>query len=180
MKSVGSCEIFLDDVFVEDKYVVGEVNRGWYQMLETLNNERIMVGALCTGVIDGVLEDALEHLEMREAFGKPIGQFQALQHFIADIAMWQKQSELVTNYAAWLQQTGQPCGTESTMAKVIASEHAGKAADLGIQILGGMGYALETNMQRYWRDVRLYRIGPITSEMARNVIAESYGLARSF
>lgn len=180
MKSVGSCEIFLDDVFVDDKYVVGEVNRGWYQMLETLNNERIMVGALCTGVIDGVLEDALEHLEMREAFGKPIGQFQALQHFIADIAMWQKQAELVTNYAAWLQQTGQPCGTESTMAKVIASEHAGKAADLGIQILGGMGYALETNMQRYWRDVRLYRIGPITSEMARNVIAESYGLPRSF
>lgn len=180
MKSVGSCEIFLDEVFVEDKYVVGEVNRGWYQMLDTLNNERIMVAALCTGVIDGVLEDALEYMQQREAFGQPISQFQALQHFIADIAMWQKQSELMTNYAAWLQQTGQPCGTESTMAKVIASEHAGRAADLGIQILGGMGYALETNMQRYWRDVRLYRIGPITSEMARNVIAESYGLPRSF
>jgi hypothetical protein len=68
----------------------------------------------------------------------------------------------------------------STMAKVIASEHAGKAADLGMQMLGGMGYALETNMQRYWRDVRLYRIGPITSEMARNVVAESYGMPRSF
>lgn len=180
MKSVGSCEIFLDDVFVDDKYVIGEVNRGWYQMLATLNNERIMVAALCTGVIDGVLEDALEHVKTREAFGQPIGQFQALQHFIADIAMWQKQSELMTNYAAWLQESGQPCGTESTMAKVIASEHAGKAADLGLQILGGMGYSLETNMQRYWRDVRLYRIGPITSEMARNVIAESYGLPRSF
>ena len=74
------------------RLVVGEASRGWYQMLETLNNERIMVGALCTGVIDGVLEDALEHLKMREAFGKPIGQFQALQHFIADIAMWQKQA----------------------------------------------------------------------------------------
>ncbi len=180
MKSVGSCEVFLDDVFVEDRFVVGEVDKGWYQMLATLNNERIMVGALCTGIIDGVLEDALQYLGEREAFGRPIGGFQALQHFIADIAMWQKQAELITNYAAWLQSTGRPCGTESTMAKVIASEYAGKAADLGIQILGGMGYALETNMQRYWRDARLYRIGPVTSEMARNVIAESYGLPRSF
>jgi acyl-CoA dehydrogenase len=180
MKSVGSCEIFLDDVFVEDRFVVGDVDNGWYQMLATLNNERIMVGALCTGIIDGVLEDALQYMGEREVFGRTIGGFQALQHFVADIAMWQKQAELVTNYAAWLQATGQPCGTESTMAKVVASEYAGRAADLGIQILGGMGYASETNMQRYWRDARLYRIGPITNEMARNVIAESFGLPRSF
>ncbi|OZC79067.1 acyl-CoA dehydrogenase [Rhodococcus sp. 06-418-5] len=180
MKSVGSCEVWLDEVFVEDRLVVGEVNKGWYQMLETLNNERIMVGALCTGVLDGVFEDALAYLKEREAFGKPIGQFQSLQHFVADMAMWQKQAELMTNYAAWRQEQGLPCGTESTMAKVVASELAGKAADLGMQILGGMGYALETDMQRYWRDVRLYRIGPITSEMARNQIAESYGLPRSF
>lgn len=180
MKAVGSCEIFLDDVFVEDKYVVGEVNRGWGHMLESLNNERIIVSSLCLGVIDGVLEDALSYMKTREAFGRPIGAFQALQHYIADIAMGQKQSELVTYHAAWLQSTGQPCGTEATMAKVISSEHATKAADLGIQILGGMGYSLETDMQRYWRDVRLYRIGPITSEMGRNVIAESFGLPRSF
>ncbi len=180
MKSVGSCEVFLDEVFVPDNYVVGEPGRGWYQMLETLNNERIMVGALCTGVIDGVLEDAVEYLKERRAFGKPIGQMQILQHYIADIAMWQKQSELITYYAAYLQEQGLPCGVEATMCKVIASEYAGKAADLGLQMLGGMGYALETNMQRYWRDSRLYRIGPITNEMARNVIAESYGLGRSF
>lgn len=180
MRSVGSCEVFLDDVFVPDEYVVGEPGNGWYQMLETLNNERIMVGALCTGVIDGVLEDAVEYLKERTAFGKPIGQMQVLQHYIADIAMWQKQSELIVQYAASLQQQGLPCGVEATMCKVIASEYAGKAADLGLQMLGGMGYAMETNMQRYWRDSRLYRIGPITNEMARNVIAESFGLGRSF
>jgi acyl-CoA dehydrogenase len=180
MRSVGSCEVFLDDVFVPDSQVVGEVNQGWYQMLQTLNNERIMVAALCTGVLDGVIEDAVEHLQQRTAFGKPIGQFQVLQHYLADMVMWRKQAELVTYEAAWRQEQGLPCGVESTMAKVIASEYAGKAADLGIQMLGGMGYALETNMQRYWRDVRLYRIGPITSEMARNVVAESYGLPRSF
>jgi acyl-CoA dehydrogenase len=66
------------------------------------------------------------------------------------------------------------------MAKVIASELANQAADLGIQILGGMGYSAETDMQRYWRDSRLFRIGPITNEMARNSIAESLGLPRSF
>ena len=180
MRSVGSCEVFLDDVFVPDSQVVGEVNQGWYQMLQTLNNERIMVAALCTGVLDGVIEDAVEYLGQRTAFGKPIGQFQVLQHYLADMVMWRKQSELVTYEAAWRQEQGLPCGVESTMAKVIASEHAGRAADLGLQMLGGMGYALETNMQRYWRDVRLYRIGPITSEMARNVVAESYGMPRSF
>ncbi|GEK79109.1 acyl-CoA dehydrogenase [Agrococcus baldri] len=180
MRSMSSCSVFLDDVFVAEDHVIGEVNRGWYQMLPTLNNERIMIAAMCAGVMDAVLEDALEYMQHREAFGRPIGQFQALQHYIADIAMWRQQASLMTNHAAWLQETGQPCGTESMMAKVVATEHAGHATDLGIQILGGMGYAQETDMQRYWRDVRLFRIGPITSEMSRNSIAESFGLPRSF
>lgn len=180
MKAVGSCEVFLDEVFVPDEYVVGEEGRGFYQMLSTLNNERIMVGALCTGIIDGVLEDAIQYLNEREAFGKKIGQFQILQHYVAEMSMWQKQAELVMYYAAWKSEQGEDCGREANMAKILASEYAGKAADLGIQILGGMGYALETNAQRYWRDARLYRIGPITNEMARNSIAESYGLPRSF
>jgi len=94
--------------------------------------------------------------------------------------MWQKQSELVTFNAAWLQSQGKPCGLEANMAKIITSEAANKSADLGIQFLGGMGYSAETNAQRYWRDSRLFRIGPITNEMARNVIAENLGLPRSF
>ena len=180
MRALSSCEVFLDNVFVPDDLVLGEPGQGWYYLTATLNNERIMVASLCCGIIDGVLEDAVEYMKEREAFGQPIGKFQALQHFIADIAMWQAQSELVTYHAAWLQQQGKPCARESAMAKVIASEAAGRSADLGLQILGGMGYAAETDMQRYWRDARLYRIGPITNEMARNLIAESYGLPRSF
>jgi len=180
MRAVGSCEIFLDDVFVPDDLVLGEPGRAWHMMLGTLNNERIMLAALCCGIIDGVLEDALAYLNQREAFGKRIGQFQSLQHYVADIAMWQKQSELVTFNAAWLQSQGKPCGLEANMAKVITSEAANKSADLGIQFLGGMGYSAETNAQRYWRDSRLFRIGPITNEMARNVIAENLGLPRSF
>ena len=101
-----------------------------------------------------------------------IGEFQALQHYVADIAMWQKQGELMLLDGARLQSVGQPCANASNMAKVLCSEYAGRAADLGIQILGGMGYSAETDMQRYWRDARLLRIGPISNEMARNMIAE--------
>lgn len=180
MRAVGSCEVFLDDVFVPDDLVLGNPGEAWYMMLGTLNNERIILSALCTGIIDGVLEDAVEYMNTRTAFGKKIGEFQALQHYVADIVMWQKQAELMTYNAAWLQSAGKPCGNESNMAKVVTSEHANRAADLGIQILGGMGYSAETNAQRYWRDSRLFRIGPITSEMARNTIAEATGLPRSF
>lgn len=83
-------------------------------------------------------------------------------------------------HTATLQANNIDSALESNMAKVICSENVGKAADLGIQILGGMGYSAETDMQRYWRDSRLLRIGPVSNEMARNMIAESYGLPRSF
>ena len=86
----------------------------------------------------------------------------------------------MTLKAAWMQARGLETGLISNMARLHAAESATKAADLGIQILGGMGYTAETDMQRYWRDARLYRIGPISSEMARNSIAESLGLPRSF
>jgi acyl-CoA dehydrogenase len=180
MRCVGSCDVGLDDVFVADEFVLGEPGQAWYMLLPTLNNERIILSALCLGILDGVLEDALAFVQERQAFGRKIAEFQALQHYIADIAMMRHQTELVVNQAAWLQSHGRDCYRESTMAKVIASDAAVKAADLGIQILGGMGYSAETDMQRYWRDARLFKIGPITNEMGRNVIAESLGLPRSF
>jgi acyl-CoA dehydrogenase len=180
MRAIGSCLVHFEDVFVPDDLVLGEPGRAWYMLLPTLNNERIMVGAFCLGVIDGVLEDALDYAKQRRAFDRPIGQFQSIQHYIADIATWRQQVELLLYYSAWLQSTGQECGMQTSMLKIVASEAANQAADLGIQILGGMGYSAETDMQRYWRDSRLWRIGPITNEMARNSIAERLGLPRSF
>jgi acyl-CoA dehydrogenase len=180
MRSLGSCDVYLDNVFVPDENVLGEPGRAWYMLLPTLNNERVMLSAFCVGILDGVLEDAIQYMNEREAFGGKINRFQALQHHVANIAMWRDQSELMVFRAAWLQATGQNAGVASNMAKVVASELAGQGADLGLQILGGMGYSAETNMQRYWRDVRLFRIGPVTNEMARNGIAESFGLPRSF
>jgi acyl-CoA dehydrogenase len=180
MRAVSSCSVIFDDVFVADEYLLGEEGKGWYPSTKPLNNERLINAATCLGMLDGVLEDAVDHMKSRHAFGKPIGQFQALQHYIADISMWQKQGELMVLHTATLQANNIDSALESNMAKVICSENVGKAADLGIQILGGMGYSAETDMQRYWRDSRLLRIGPVSNEMARNMIAESYGLPRSF
>ncbi len=180
MRSMGSCSIHFEDTFVADEDVLGTPDKAWYMLLPTLNNERIMVGSFCLGVIDGVLEDAVAYMKERKAFGGIIGRFQALQHYVADIATMRTTTELLVNYAAWKMTNGMDCGRESNMAKLVASENANKAADLGIQILGGMGYSSETDMQRYWRDSRLWRIGPITNEMVRNSIAESLGLPRSF
>ncbi|MCP5400309.1 MAG: acyl-CoA/acyl-ACP dehydrogenase [Sphingomonas sp.] len=180
MRAMGSCSVTFDDVFIPDEDVLGTPGEAWYMMLPTLNNERIMVGAQCLGAIDGVLEDALAYMKQRKAFGDIIGRFQILQHYIADIATMQKTTELLLNYVATMQAAGQPCGVEANMLKMVATENAVKAADLGIQIMGGMGYSAETDMQRYWRDHRILRMTPISNEMVRNSIAESLGLPRSF
>jgi acyl-CoA dehydrogenase len=180
MRSLGSCEVRLENVYVADEDVLGEVGRGWHLITETLNSERIMNGANCSGALSGILEDMVSYAKERTAFGKPLGQFQAVQHMIADTVMGLEISRLLTYKAAWLQAGGQPCGVESTIAKVVASEQCFAGADRGMQVLGGYGYALEFDMQRYWRDMRLYRVAPINNEMGRNYLAESLGLPRSF
>ena len=180
MRGLGSCIVRYDNVFVPDDLVLGEPGRAWYMLLPTLNNERILAASQCLGAMDGILEDALDYAQQRRAFGKTIGSFQSIQHYIADIATWRQQTELLMYYAAWLQSTGQECGMQANMLKMVASENAVKAADLGIQILGGMGYSAETDMQRYWRDCRILRMAPISNEMVRNSIAEGLGLPRSF
>jgi alkylation response protein AidB-like acyl-CoA dehydrogenase len=180
MRSLASCQVQFQDVFVPDENVIGEVGNGWKLLSETLNSERIMVAAQCCGALQGILDDMITYATDRTAFTKPLGQFQAVQHMIANAAMGLEAARLLTYRAAWLQLNGRPCGVEATTAKVMASEACVKAADDGIQILGGNGYALEYDMQRYWRDMRLYRIAPINNEMARNFIGESLGLPRSF
>ena len=180
MRALNSCAVHLDRVFVPDDLLLGEPGKAWKETTKTLNSERIMNAAMCLGIIDGVLEDAVSYMKQRRAFGKLIGQFQALQHYVADIAMWQKQAELMVHHTAWLQARERPCAQEAAMTKTLVSEYACKAADLGISILGGMGYSAETDMQRYWRDARLLMIGPVSNEMARNMIAEGLGLPRSF
>jgi alkylation response protein AidB-like acyl-CoA dehydrogenase len=180
MRSLGSCEVQLDNVFIPEENMIGEEGRAWNMLSETLNAERIMVAAQCCGANEAILEDMVRYAKERHAFGKPIAQFQAVQHMIADAHIGLESSRMHTYKAGWLQAQGLPCGLEATTAKIVASENAVKAADDGIQILGGNGYALEYDMQRYWRDMRLYRIAPINNEMGRNFVAEQLGLPRSF
>jgi alkylation response protein AidB-like acyl-CoA dehydrogenase len=180
MRALGSCEVVFDEVFVPDEDVLGEVDKGWMVLAETLNSERIMNGANCSGALAGVLELMVSYVQERSAFGKPIGQMQAVQHMIADTYAGLETARLHTYRAAWLQSLGRPCGVESTMAKLIASEQCFAGADRGMQVMGGYGYATEYDMQRYWRDMRLYRVAPINNEMGRNFLAESLGLPRSF
>jgi acyl-CoA dehydrogenase len=180
MRSLGSCEVQLEDVFVADEDVLGEPDHGWRVLAETLNSERIMNGANCTGALAGILEDMVAYAQERVVYGRPLGQMQAVQHMIADTYKGLEISRLLTYRAAWLQSLGRPCGVESTMAKLVASEECFAGADRGMQVLGGYGYAMEYDMQRYWRDMRLYRVAPINNEMGRNFLAESLGLPRSF
>ena len=180
MRALSSCTVNLDNVLVADDLLLGEEGKAWKDTTKTLNNERIMMSAMCLGMIDGVLEDAIEYMNQRRAFGKLIGEFQTLQGYVTQIATFQKQTELMLYNAAWLQSQGKPCAMEAAMTKTIASDYACQAADMGISILGGMGYSAETDMQRYWRDARLLRIGPVSNEMAQNMIAHGLGLPRSF
>jgi alkylation response protein AidB-like acyl-CoA dehydrogenase len=180
LRSLGSCDVAFDDVFVPADNLIGEAGSGWSQIIGSLNNERILTAAMCNGMLAGVLEDSVEYAKTRHAFGRPIGQYQAIQHKIADMKMNLETARLHTFRAAWLQKLGRSCSVEATIAKCLASDYAVAGADEGIQVLGGYGYAEEFDMQRYWRDARLFKIGPITNEMARNAVAESLGLPRSF
>lgn len=180
MRAIGSCEVFFDDVVVEDGDVLGEVDNGFKALTPTLNHERVISAALALGIIDGVVEEAIAYALQREAFGKVIGGQQIIQHYIADLIIWQKQSELLAFDVARREEEGLPYAMEAKIAKVATSDYAVAAADIGIQILGGMGLSQETHMQRYWRDVRQFRVAPVSNEMARNSIAESVGMPRSY
>ncbi|MBI4012888.1 MAG: acyl-CoA/acyl-ACP dehydrogenase [Candidatus Rokubacteria bacterium] len=179
-RAAATTEIFLADVEVPAADVLGTVGQGWAQLVHTLNNERISVAAICVGTTQAVFEDTLAYARTRTAFGKPIGQFQAIQHYLADMATGLETARLLTRKAAWLQDRGRPCDIEATMAKLHASETAQQAAGLGMRIFGGYGYTLEVDIQRHWRDTQLFVVAPISNEMARNYLAQRFGLPPSY
>jgi alkylation response protein AidB-like acyl-CoA dehydrogenase len=171
---------FYEDVFVADDRVLGEVDRGFYGLLGMLNNERLGIGAMCVGWAQAGLEEVRAHALSREAFGGVIGRFQAVQHHIARMHLLIEQARLMVYKAAWLQANDRPCGLEATAAKSVAAENAFEALDRGMQVLGGLGYTLDADLNRYWRRVRLFRLAPVSNEMALNHIAEWLGMPRSF
>jgi len=180
IKGASACEIFFDNATVPAKNMLGELQHGWYELLKTLNHERIMVAALTNGLGQAALEDMVDYAKKREAFSRPIGQYQAIQHKVADTVMELEFAKLITYKAAWLLEQGKPCHLEAAMAKLVSSEMAFKAATRGLDILAGYGVTIDYDMQRYFRDSRQCTFSPISNEMVRNFIAEQYGLPRSY
>jgi acyl-CoA dehydrogenase len=139
-----------------------------------------MAAAMGIGIARAAFEEALRYAKERTAFERPIGQFQAIQHYLADMAIELEQSRLLTQKAAWLLQNGRPCSLEAAMANVAAGEAAVRVTDKGMRILAGHGMTEDSPMERYLRDARLQVFSPMSNEMGRNTIGEMLGLPRSY
>lgn len=176
-----SYEVVYQDVRAPRSSVVGTTERGWHAVLDTLNNERIFVAAVCNGLGRGALEDATQYALDRMAFGRPIGQFQAVQHQLADTLVELDMAQLSTYRAAWMQDQKLDCSVQAASAKYYSSEAAFRATDRGMRVLAGSGFTMEYHMQRYYRDVRQLIFAPVTNEMSKNFIAQvGCGLPKSY
>jgi len=175
-----ACEIFYEDVRVPRENLIGTLNQGWYHLLSTINPERFMCAAMSLGISEAIFEYVLQYSKERFAFGKPIGQFMAIQHMLADMALDIELGKNLVYKCAWLTDHNKPCQVEAVMAKLFTSERSIVHAANGMEIMGGYGVCMEYDMQRYFRDARQFTFAPLNNEMCRNFIAQSYGLPRSF
>jgi alkylation response protein AidB-like acyl-CoA dehydrogenase len=171
MRSSDTAELVLEDVFVEDWRRIGPVGGGFIDTLKILDKGRITIGALSVGLGRGALEESIAYSKERKAFGKPIGDFQALRWMMADMATELDAARLLVHRAAALCDQGRPYSSEAAMGKLFASEAACRAAANGVQIHGGYGFTREYLVERIYRDVKLCTIGEGTSEIQRLVIA---------
>ena len=179
--AVDSNEVWYDDLPVSAADVVGEVGRGFYHLLDGLNPERILVASEALGIGKIALRRATQYAKDRVVFGRPIGQNQGIQFPLADSYAKLAAAELMIRKASWLYDNGQPCGAEANMAKYLASEFGFEAADRALQTHGGFGYAREFDVERYWREVRVMKIAPVTQEMILNFLGQhELGLPRSY
>jgi len=179
--AVDSNELFIQGLRVPEEDVVGQVGRGFYHLIDSLNPERIVTAIEAVGIGRSALRIAARYAGERVVFGRPIGQNQAIAHPLARASARLDASELLAMKAAWLYDRGRPCGAESNAAKYLAAEAGFEACDAALQTLGGFGYAREYHVERLWREIRLYRIAPISQEMALNYLSQHVlGLPRSY
>lgn len=176
MRSSETCEIHFDEVTVPHDHLLGEEGKGLHQFLDILDGGRISIGALGVGVAQAALDAALDYAQSRRQFGRAIGEFQAIQFKIADMAVEVEMARMMVLKAAWLKDQHRPYAREAAMAKLFASETAMRAANQALQIHGGAGYMKDYPVERYLRDAKLLEIGEGTSEIQRLVIARQLGL----
>ncbi len=170
-RSSDTVGLMLKDVRVTQDCLLGELNLGFIQAMEILAAGRIGVAAMAVGIGRACLEDSIAYARKRQAFGRQIGDFQAIQWMLADMATELDAARLLVHRAAGLKDSGKKFGKEASMAKLFASETATRAALKAVQIHGGYGYTRAFPVERYLREAKLCEIGEGTSEMQRLIIA---------
>ncbi len=165
-------ELALDDCFVSDRQVLGQPGQGFLTMMATINNDRLMVACKCVGIAQALTDLALPYVRQRKTFGSALSEHQAIQFMLADNDVELDAARLLTQKAAYLaDQKNTEFRIAASRAKLYASEMAGRVADKVMQIFGGAGYMADLPIERFYRDVRAFRIGEGTSEMQRLQIA---------
>lgn len=183
IRALEQADILFENVRIPENLVLGEVDKGFRQVLSTLNGERMNGAAVALGIGRGALEHAVDYAKGREAFGKQIGSFQALQHELVAASVKVESARLLLHNAARSSDAEAEGANEtlSAMAKVAASEAGTFASDVGMRVMGGWGFLRQLPMQRFFRDARLYTFAPLTDEMTRNYIGQKHlGLPRSY
>jgi|TARA_B100001105_G_scaffold41244_1_gene29925 alkylation response protein AidB-like acyl-CoA dehydrogenase len=164
-------QLFFHNMKIPASAMLGEPTDGFRTFLKTLTSGRISVGALAVGTAQGAYERALQYSTEREAFGRPINNFQSVSFKLADMATDIEASKLLIYHAAWMKDQNKDIVKEAAMAKLFASETAMRVATDAIQIHGGYGYVKEYDVERYFRDAKILEIGEGTSEIQRLIIS---------
>lgn len=179
--SLSTCELFFDSVELTKDALLGEFDKGMYQIFAAINREGLNATAATLGIARAALSYALDYVKQRKVFDKPVGSFQVPQHWLVDAAVAIESARSLMVRAAEVEVAGGNADTLTNMAKLVASEAAVDISHKGMQMMGGAGFLNDIPMQRYFRDARLWSFSPLTNEMVRNRIGEQYlGLPRSY
>ena len=174
-------EVFFDNLKVPASSLVGEEGKGFRYILSGLNAERILIAAECIGDAKWFIDKAKTYANERSVFGRPIGQNQGIQFPIAESYAQTEAADLMVKKSALLYEEGENCGAEANMAKYLAAEASWRAADMCMQTHGGFAFAEEYDVERKFREARLYRIAPISSNLVLSYLAEHVlGMPRSY
>ena len=172
IRASSTCELILDGCEVPAANVVGEVGVGYKVAIETLNTGRIGIGAQMIGVARGALTATLKYVAERKQFGKPIGEFQAVQFQLAQAATELEAARLMVYNAARLEDAGEPYTMQAAMAKLLSSQVAERVTSLAVELFGGYGYTKEYPVEKFYRDAKIGTIYEGTSNMQLNTIAK--------
>ena len=181
MLNHATTEVFIDALRVPAENLIGEEGRGFRYILDGMNAERILIAAECLGDARWFVDTARSYACERKVFGRAIGQNQGVQFPIARAHAQAQAAALMVRRAAALFEAGRPCGAEANMAKLLASEASWAAAEACLQTHGGYGFAEEYDVERKYREARLYQVAPISTNLILAYIAEHVlGLPRSY